>query len=102
MIERTMKGRIDDRLYRDLPEEGRTAFVVGMIDLLESLEKYFDEKIQAALEPLLNHTRPLGNDELRREFDRYLDESRNRKENGPAASSFLAMLLEKRYTPARR
>ena len=96
-----MGGRLDCQRYRDLPEEYRTTFVVGMIEMLAGLDSHFDAGAQAAVGPLLTQTRLLTGNDLRLEFDRYLDEGRNREQNGAAASSFLAMLLEKRYTADR-
>jgi hypothetical protein len=54
------------------------------------------------LEPLPAPTRAVTGNDLRLAFDRYLDADRNRPHSGAAASSFLALLLEKRYTAGRK
>jgi hypothetical protein len=88
------RGRVDGLHYVELPDEQRTAILVGMLDMLDRLAEYFGTKERAAFNPMLQYASGFDSDDLREQFDAYLADN---PEGMPSAiaSNFLSMLIEK-------
>jgi len=72
--------RMKGEAYRQLPDGQRTAFVVGMCEMLQIVALYTEGESKENIDKMLDYEGRLSDEELRIRFDQYV----NAKNTAPA------------------